>query len=61
MSVVKAIPRFTDKPSPASTVPGVWDPKTLHGHVIEDSGVAGLEAAESAPVPAEFVADTSKV
>ena len=38
--------------SPESTVPGVWDPKTLHGQVIEDSGVAGLEAAEAGPVPA---------
>ena len=36
-------------------------PKTLHGQVIEDSGVAGLEAAEAGPVPAELVAVTMKV
>jgi hypothetical protein len=61
VSVVKAIPRFTAEPSPESTVPGVWDPKTLHGQLREDSGVAVLEAADGNPVPAELVAVTWNV
>jgi hypothetical protein len=61
VSVVKAIPRLTDEPSPESTVLGVWDPKMLHGQASEDSGVAELEAADANPVPTALVADTSKV
>ncbi len=61
MSVVKAIPRLTAEPSPESTVLGVWVPKTLHGQLSEDSGVAEFEAADAGPDPTEFVADTSKV
>ena len=61
VSVVKAMPRLTDVASPESTVLGVWVPKTLHGQVREDSGVAELEAADAVPVPAELVAATLNV
>ena len=42
-------------------MPGVWVPNTLHGQLREASGVAGLDAAEAGPVPAELAADTVKV
>ncbi len=61
VSLVNAVPRFTAAPSPASTVPGVWVPKMLHGQVEEDWGVAGFEAPDADPVPTELVAETLKV